>query len=150
MTTPLVFNSPVDGFPGMISVQWMAKVPNAVEILLKIWTACPVLCPRLQWKTALFERVPEENFWTLWCKGRLTEADIRTIRLGATPSGLTSAHLHHPRYFLQDGALPAAQPAASKHWTQMPHHLIRSKSEITSGRTYVRTGRWTDGPDFQY
>jgi len=40
--------------------------------------------------------VPEENFWTLWCKGRLTEADTQTIRLGATPSGLTSAHLHHP------------------------------------------------------
>jgi len=40
--------------------------------------------------------VPEENFWTLWCKGRLTEADTPTIRLGAAPSGLTSAHLHHP------------------------------------------------------
>jgi len=55
--------------------------------------------------TALFwdhpgELVPEENFWTLWCKGRLTEADILTIRLGATPSGLTSACLHHP-HFLQ-------------------------------------------------
>jgi len=35
------------------------------------------------------EPVPEENFWTLWCKGRLTEADTPTIRLGATPSGLT-------------------------------------------------------------
>jgi len=32
--------------------------------------------------------VPEENFWTLWCKGRLTEADTLTIWLGATPSGL--------------------------------------------------------------
>ena len=42
------------------------------------------------------EPVPEENFWTLWCKGRLTEADTPTIRLGATPSGLTNAHLHHP------------------------------------------------------
>jgi len=41
------------------------------------------------------EPVPEENFWTLWCKGRL-EADRPTIRLGAIPSGLTSAHLHHP------------------------------------------------------
>ena len=40
--------------------------------------------------------VPEENFWTLWCKERLTEADTPTIRLGATPSGQTSAHLHHP------------------------------------------------------
>ena len=32
------------------------------------------------------EPVPEEKFWTLWCKGRLTEADTPTIRLGATPS----------------------------------------------------------------
>jgi len=37
--------------------------------------------------------VPEENFWTLWCKGRLTEADTLTIQLGATPSGLTSAYV---------------------------------------------------------
>jgi len=41
------------------------------------------------------EPMPEENFWTLWCKGRLTEADTLTIWLGATPSGLTSADLHH-------------------------------------------------------
>jgi len=42
------------------------------------------------------EPVPEENFWTLWCKGRLTEADTPTIQLGTTPSGLTT-NLHHPR-----------------------------------------------------
>ena len=71
--------------------------------------------------TALFpgqpgEPVPEENFWTLWSKGRLTEADTPTIRLGATPSGLTSAHLHHPPHiFYRPDALPAAQPTASKH-----------------------------------
>jgi len=48
--------------------------------------------------------VPGENFWTLWCNGRLTEADTLTIRMGATPSGLTSAHLHHPTHiFLQAG-----------------------------------------------
>jgi len=45
------------------------------------------------------EPVPKENFWTLWCKGRLTEADTPTSWLGATPSGLTSAHLHHPPIF---------------------------------------------------
>jgi len=39
------------------------------------------------------ELMPEKNFWTLWCKGRLTEADTQTIQLGATPSGLTSADL---------------------------------------------------------
>jgi len=64
--------------------------------------------------TALFrdhpdELVPEENFWTLWCKGRLTEADILTIWLGATPSGLTSAYLHHPPIFFT-GRMPFLPP----------------------------------------
>jgi len=54
------------------------------------------------------EPVPEENFWSLWCKGRLTEADTPTIRLGATPSGLTSAHLHHPPFFT--GRMPFLLP----------------------------------------
>jgi len=49
-----------------------------------------------------------ENFWTLWCKERLTEADTQTIRLGATPSGLTSAHLHHPPFFT--GRMPFLPP----------------------------------------
>jgi len=61
------------------------------------------------------EPVPEENFWTLWCKGALTEADKLTIRLGATPSGLTCAHLDHPPIFYRPDALPAAQPTVSKH-----------------------------------
>jgi len=56
--------------------------------------------------------VPEENFWTLWCKGRLTEADTQTIRLGATPSGLTGAHLHHLPIFLQAGC-PSCRPTNS-------------------------------------
>jgi len=64
----------------------------------------------------LGELVPEENFWTLWCKGRLTEADTLTIWLGATPSGPTSAHFHHPPiFFYGPDALPAAQPTVSKH-----------------------------------
>jgi len=60
----------------------------------------------------------KENFWTLWCKGRLTEADTASIWLDATPSGLTtvtSAHLHHPPCFYRPDALPAAQPTMSKH-----------------------------------
>ena len=61
------------------------------------------------------EPVPEENFWTLWCNGKLTEADTQTIRLGATPSGLSSAHLHHPPIFCRPDALPAAQATVSKH-----------------------------------
>jgi len=58
------------------------------------------------------EPVPEENFWTLWCKGRLTDADTSTIQLSATPSGLTSAHLHHPPIFVQAG-YPSCRPTNS-------------------------------------
>jgi len=61
------------------------------------------------------EPVPEENFWTLWCKGRLTEVDTPTIRLGATPSGLSSAHLHHPPIFFTGrmSFLPPSQQCQS-------------------------------------
>ena len=55
------------------------------------------------------ELVPEENFWTLWCKGRLIEADTLTIRLGATQSGLSRAHLHHPLIFFT-GRMPFLPP----------------------------------------
>jgi len=54
------------------------------------------------------EASPEENFWTLWCKGTLTEADTPTIRLGAIPSRLTSAYLHHPPIFT--GRMPFLPP----------------------------------------
>jgi len=64
---------------------------------------------KMVFRDHLGEPVPEENFWTLWCKGRLTEADTPTIRLGATPSGLASAHLHHPPHFLQTGC-PSCHP----------------------------------------
>jgi len=71
--------------------------------------------------TALFrnhpgEPAPEENFWTLRCKGRLTEADKLTIRLGATPSGLTSAHLHHPPIFSM-GRMPFLPPKQQRQST---------------------------------
>jgi len=49
-----------------------------------------------------------ENLGTLWCKGRLTEADTQTIRLGATPSRLSSAHRHHPPFFT--GRMPFLPP----------------------------------------
>jgi len=75
-----------------------------------VWKQMTRLSPPPQHNrfTALFrdhpgEPVPEENFWTLWCKGRLREVDTPTIRLGATPSGLSSAHLHHRPCFLQAG-----------------------------------------------
>ena len=60
------------------------------------------------------EQVPEENFWTSWWKGRLTEVDTLTIRLGATPSGLTSAYLHHHQFFTgQMPFLPSDQQCQS-------------------------------------
>jgi len=54
------------------------------------------------------EPVPKENFLTLWCKGRLTEAHTPTIRIGATLSGLSSAHLRHPPFFT--GRMPFLPP----------------------------------------
>jgi len=57
------------------------------------------------------EPVPEDNCWTLWCKGRLTEADTQTIWLCATPSRLTSAHLHHPP--LLQARCPSCHPINS-------------------------------------
>jgi len=57
--------------------------------------------------------MPEENFWTLWFKGRLTEADTETIRQGATPSGVPTSII--PHVFYRPDALPAAQPTVSKH-----------------------------------
>jgi len=45
-------------------------------------------------------------------RGDLTEADTPTIRLGASPFGLTSAHLHHPPVFLQ-ARCPSCHPTNS-------------------------------------
>jgi len=74
----------------------------------------------------LGEPVPEENLWTLWCKGRLTEADTLIIWLGATPSGLSSAHLHHLPIFLQPGC-PSCRPTNSI-------KALKATSAFRSGR----------------
>ena len=85
---------------------------HCVLFALSHWitTTTTVLRPFFRYHPV--EPVLEENFWTLWCKGRLTEADILTIRLGATPSGQTNAHLHHPPYFLQ-AVCPSRRPTNS-------------------------------------
>jgi len=69
--------------------------------------------------------VPEENFWTLWCKGRLTEAGTPTIRLDATPSGLSGAHLHHPPFFT--GRMPFLHPTNSVKALKATSTRIREK-----------------------
>jgi len=84
-----------------------------IPFLSLTYTTTTVLRPFFQDHPG--QPVPEENFWTLWCKGRLTEADTPTIWLGATPSGLNSAHLHHPLIFYRADAVPAAHPTVSKH-----------------------------------
>jgi len=79
------------------------------------------------------EPVPEDNFWTSWCKGRLTEADTLNIRLGATPSGLTSTHLHHPPFFT--GRMPFLPP-------NQQHQSTEGKS--TDWRHMIWYDRWYD------
>ena len=54
-----------------------------------IFVTVIIVCDRLNHTTTVLrpffqdhpgEPVPEQNFWTLWCKRRLTEADTPTIR----------------------------------------------------------------------
>ena len=74
------------------------------------------------------EPVPEQNFWTSWYKGRLTEADTPTIRLGATPSRLTSAHLHHPPHFFT-GRMSFLPPNQQRQGTEGNQRIqIREKT----------------------
>jgi len=88
--------------------------------------------------------VPEQNFWTLWCKGRLTEAHTPTIRLGATPSRLTSAHHHYPPFFT--GQMPFLLLS-----DQMPFLLPNQQCQSTEGnkerkvcgtQKNLETGKW--------
>jgi len=83
------------------------------------------------------EPVPEENFWTLWCKERLTEADTLTIRLGATPSILTSAHLHHPSIFLWAGC-PSCHPTNSVKALKALFNFFNNMLSNWMGRTSLK------------
>jgi len=73
----------------------------------------------------------DKNFWTLWCKGRLTEADTPTIRVGAIPSGQSSAHLHHPPHFLQAG-FPSCRPINSV------KALKATKAELIKSNNFLK------------
>ena len=58
--------------------------------------------------TALFPRPPRSasarrELLDFMVQGKLTETDTATNQLGATLSGLTSAHLDHPPYFYVNG-----------------------------------------------
>ena len=86
------------------------------------------------------EPVPEENFWTLWCKGRLTEVDTPTIRLGATPARLTSANLHHPPIFFT-GRIPFLLPNQQRQSTEGTCHMLPFSSVLLSCKLHVHFER---------
>jgi len=49
-------------------------------------------------------------------QGKIMEAEVPTVRVGATPTGLTVPPLPQPpRFFYRPDALPATQPVVSKH-----------------------------------
>jgi len=65
-------------------------------------------------------RIPEENFWTLWCKGRLTR------RHTDHPAGWHSIWTNQcpppPSHsFYRPDALPATQPTVWKDWRQLAY-----------------------------
>jgi len=95
----------------------------------------------------LGEPGPEENFCTLWCKGRLTEADRPTIRLGSTPSGLTTAHLHHSPFFYGPDALPATnqhcQSTEGKNWKSTYASKWTAKIFLSHISELTRKNSWS-------
>jgi len=49
-------------------------------------------------------------------QGKIMEAEVLTVRVGATPIGLTVPATHNPsKVFYRLDAFPATQPTASKH-----------------------------------
>jgi len=114
----------------MFSKRYCTCIYNATQFAFPKLTFPQIVCSVLQTYTTTTttilqpffrdhpgELVPEEKFWTLWCKGRLTEADTLTIWLGTTPSGLTSAHLYHPPYFFT-GQMPFLPPNQQRQSTE--------------------------------
>ena len=74
--------------------------------------------------------MPEENFfWTFMVKGKIAEADTPTIRVGATPSRLISAHLRHPPVLTPD-ALPVATLSLYPGLAQAPNMLACMPSGV--------------------
>ena len=92
-------------YSGVKPVYNSSRHPTINFLLTDITLNCHVIQPQPFYDSFFQdhpgEPAPEANFWTLWCKGRLTEADT---------SGLTSAHLHHS--FLQAGC-PSCRPTNS-------------------------------------
>jgi len=48
-------------------------------------------------------------------QGKIMEAEVPTVRVGTTPTGLMALPPPQPQGFYRPDALPATQPTASKH-----------------------------------
>jgi len=48
-------------------------------------------------------------------QGKIMGAEVPSVWVGATSTGLTAPPPHNPKVFYRPDALPAAQPTASKH-----------------------------------
>jgi len=48
-------------------------------------------------------------------QGKIMQAEVPIVRVGATPTGLMAPPSQPPKVFYRPDALPAAQPTASKH-----------------------------------
>jgi len=59
---------------------------------------------------------PPPGFWIFMEQGKIMEAEVPTVRVGATTTGLTAPPPSQPpKLFYRPDALPDAQPTASKH-----------------------------------
>jgi len=67
-------------------------------------------------------------------QGKIIEAEVPTVRVGANPIGLTAPPTTPPcvtrgsKVFYRPDALPAAQPTTSKHWRQKHLHANKYKT----------------------
>jgi len=78
-----------------------------------------------------------------WCQKRTSglyvQGKINRGRHTDHPSGLTSAHLHHPPFFYRPDALPAAQPTVSEQWRQ----IWQMKPRVLSFIRYMCVMSWS-------
>jgi len=83
------------------------------------------------------EPVPEENFWTLMCKGRLTEADAPTNHPAGRHSIRTNQCQPPPSIFLQAGC-PSCHPTNSvNHWSLRTSKMKWKKLNCCKSRGHV-------------
>ena len=76
---------------------------------------------------------------------RLIEADTPIIRMGATPSGLSSVPTSTIPHLLQTGCPSATQPTVSKHWRQLAHSDWEEDARVLlSGVTCTVSVPWSN------